>query len=491
MRGTLTSASQILSCAYMRNKKKIYLSLSFLVVLTALIFLFKDPIFNYIRPLKIINIDLVHVPQNRLRFKLNVTTNRECNAVVKYWAKDGKDTLYTAISAGKSKHTLWIVNTVAKNDYQFQVISYDAYSKKISKKYPFATKPIYQATPYFNVALLDTTFSKELKNKYFLTQILTEPGSAVILDYKGNIVWYEAFKKGAKVTHWTADKTILCILGSENIPSSGGDEIIEMALSGEIVTHFQLGKGEMDKMVHHEVRADDEGNIYALTFDKKVFDLSSVGGSRQDTVNADGIVVFNRSGKKIWEWTVLDHLDPLADPNIMKLKKDWVHANSVFREKDGNFLISYRDLNQVWRIDFKTGKVLWKFGENGDFKLDEKSLFSAQHFAHINERNELMILDNGKDKGITRALSFQINEDKQEAVSKINIALPKEYFTTAKGNAQLFNGNKVLFSLTDPRAFLITDLNGKILWKLNVGGDPYRIEEAHYFLVDKPVLHAN
>jgi arylsulfate sulfotransferase len=475
----------------MRNKKKIYFSISFFAILIALSFLFKERIYNYIKPLKIKNIDLVHVPQNRLRFKLNVTTNRSCDAVVKYWAKNSKDTLYTAVSEGKSKHTLWIVNTLGRTEYTFQVISFNAGSKTLSKKYPFETKTIYQATPYFSMEYMDEKFSKEMNHKYFLTQILSEPGSAVILDHKGNIVWYEAFKKGAKVTHWTPQKTILCILGSENIPSSGGDEIMELSLSGEILTHFQLGKGEMDKMVHHEVRVDDQGNIYALTFDKKVFDLSSVGGSKQDTVNADGIVIFNRAGKKLWEWSVLDHLDPLAEPNILKLKKDWVHANSVFREKDGNFLISYRDLNQVWRIDFKTGKVLWKFGEKGDFKLDDENLFSSQHFAHINERNELMILDNGTKKGITRALSFQLNEEMQEAIPKINISLPKDYYTTAKGNAQLLNGNKVLFSLTDPRAFLITDLTGTLLWKLNVGGDPYRIEEAHHFLYDKPVFNAD
>ena len=236
---------------------------------------------------------------------------------------------------------------------------------------------------------------------------------------------------------------MLAILGAEAIPSSGGDEIVEIDLSGKVLTRLEVGKGDMDKMVHHEVRLDEDGNIYALTFDKKVFDLSSVGGSVKDTVKADGIVVFNRAGKKLWEWSVLDHLNPLKEENILERKKDLVHANSVFKQKDGDFLISYRDLNQIWKIDHKTGKVIWKFGKGGDFKMKPTDSFSAQHDAHINENNDLMILDNGTENKISRGLSFSLDEKTKEAVSKINITLPKDYFTTAKGNAQIFNKRSV------------------------------------------------
>lgn len=445
-----------------------------------------DAVKNVIAPLRIGAIDLVHIPENRLRFKVNVKTNRTSNAYLKYWKRNSKDTLYSTLSENTDTHTLWIVNTTGETHYTFQVVATTGTQTTQSKKYPLDTRSIYQATPYFTLDYLDSTFSGEMENKYFLTQILSEPGSAVIIDHKGEIVWYEPFKKGVKVSHWTPEKTVMCIVGAEKIPSSGGDEIIEMDLTGKVLTHLQVGKGDMDKLVHHEVRTDKDGNIYALTFDKKKFDLTSVGGIKEDTVKGDGIVLFSRAGKKLWEWSMLDHLDPLSDPEIMKHKKDWVHANSVFRENDGNFLISYRDLNQIWKVDFKTGKVLWKLGEKGDFPLTDEQLFSAQHFAHTTATNELMMLDNGIKKEITRALAFQLDTQKKTAKTVLNIKLPKEYYTTAKGNAQFFNGDKVMFSLTDPRSFLITDLNGTILWKILIGGDPYRLEETPGFSLSKP-----
>ena len=458
--------------------------ISLIVVLTVAVF--QNRIIDFIHPLRIKNVDLIHLPGNRLRFKFRVTTSRNCSAVIKYWAANSKDTLYTAVSKDATRHTLWIVNTTARTNYTFQVIAFNASQKAFSKTHQFKTMPIYQATPYFNLEYVDKAFEKEMNGKFFLTQILTEPGSAVIIDGKGNIVWYEAFRKGVKVSHWTSDKTILCIVGAEKIPSSGGDEIVESDLSGKVHTHFQVGKGEMDKMVHHEVRKDEQGNIYSLTFDKKVFDLSSVGGSRQDTVHGDGIVVFNKRGHKLWEWSMLDHLDPLSDPQILKHKKDWVHANSVFKQKDGNFLISFRDLNQVWNVDYKTGRVIWKFGDKGDFDFNQSDHFSSQHAVYITQNNELMLLDNGTKNGITRAMAFQLDTVRHKAYTKLNIALPRDYYTTVKGNAWQFDSNKVLLCVTDPRALFITDTVGKVLWKIQVDGDPYRIEETYNFLYQKP-----
>ncbi|MCQ6956393.1 aryl-sulfate sulfotransferase [Mucilaginibacter aquariorum] len=470
----------------MRKIYKITLIIATGLALVA-IFLFQDNWFSgLLFPLKIRTVQLVNLPANRLRFKVLVTTNKKAAVYLKYWSRGRKDTLYSDVSKDSLHHTLNITCTIANTDYTFEVIARSKTDSISSNRYPFETKPIYQATPYFTLVSMDPSIQKEMEGKYFLTQILTQPGSMVIINHKGDIVWYEPFKKGVKVTNWTPHHTILSIVGSEKIPSSGGDEIVETDLSGKMVRHFQLGKGGMDKMVHHEVRYDKDGNIYALTFDKKVFDLTKAKGLPRDTVHGDGIVVFNKSGRKIWEWSMLDHLDPLGDPLILKHKKDWVHANSLFKDTDGNFLISYRDLNQVWKVDHKNGKVLWKLGEGGDFALKKDELFYSQHAAYFDSGHHLVMLDNGTKTGITREITFKIDEAGKKAEALSIITLPKNYYTTAKGNAHAMAGNKMLFCLTDPRAFLITNKQGKILWNVQVGGDPYRLEEIDGFLNYKP-----
>lgn len=433
----------------------------------------------------------MNLPGNRLRFKVTVTCNVAAKACLKYWKIGDKDTLYTDVTGQAAIDTISILNTEALTRYRFQAIAFNKYSKFISKTHDFSTQLIYHATPYFVRDVMDSTFEPELHNRYFLTQILTEPGSLVILNNKGNIVWYEPFKKGVKVSHWTDKGTILCIAGAEKIPSSGGDEIYDTDLNGNVLRHLKVGDGNMDKLVHHEVRYDKAGNIYALTFTQKIVDLSSVKGKKADTVHGDGIVVFNPDNKKIWEWSILDHLDPLKEPKILKLKKDWVHGNSLFRAKDGNFLISFRDLSQLWKVEYPSGKVLWKMGENGDFKIDSSNMFSGQHAVQIDEFGQLMMLDNGAKRKQTRAMAFKIDERLKTAVAQFKVPLAKEYFTATKGNCTLFDHNKILFCLTDPKVFLITNMQGKILWRVNLAGDPYRIEEAKGFLRNRPFIDAN
>ena len=439
-------------------------------------------------PLKINDIKFFHIPDNRLRFKVIVTTNRKGSVYLKYWALRSKDTLYTLLSPAAKVNTLYITNTVAKTDYRFEVVALKGAETATSKEHGFSTKSIYQATPYFDLVEVDSTFAGKMKGRYFLTQIMTEPGSLVIIDDKGNIVWYQPFKKGVKVANWTPYHTVLAIIGPEKIMSSGGDEIIEVDLQGKVLRNFKVGKGGMDKRVHHEVRYDHHKNIYALTFDQKIFDLSTVGGIKRDTVHGDGIVMFNQAGKKTWEWSVLDHLDPLKDSLILKHKKDWVHANSVFRDKEGNFLISYRDLNQMWKVSYPSGKVIWKFGEGGDFPLKGNELFSGQHAAHWLSNGLLLFLDNGMKNHLTRGIAFSLDQQHKTAAAKFIVPLAKDYFTPAKGNVSLMDNNFLLFCLTDPRSFLITDLKGKILWNMQVGGDPYRLEEIMGFQLPKPVL---
>lgn len=444
-------------------------------------------IIYYNKPLKILHVELIKIPDNRLRARFDITATRVCDAYIEYWQIDSKDTLYSVVSKNDERHTLLLTNLKGAKKYSFHVkVKGKNGVVHYSKEYNFNTEPIYQATPYFSLDTLNPALKPDIAHRYFLTQILSEPGSAVIIDYLGDIVWYAPFKKGVKVSHWTHQNTILCILGKEEIPQTGGDEIIEMDLTGKIITHLQVGQDDMDKMIHHEVNKDRDGNIYALTFDKRVFDLSEIGGAKRDTVHADGIVIYNKQGEKIWEWSVFDHLDPLSDPLILKLKKDWAHANALFKEDDGNFLISFRDLNQIWNIDGRTGNIKWKLGENGDFNLSGEESFSGQHDVHINSDGELMILDNGLKKMRSRALSFKLDEINKRATTVINVPLDSNYFTPAKGSAFLFDKDKILFCLTVPRVFLITDMKGNILWHVTISGDPYRLEPIKDFLNRKP-----
>ena len=452
-------------------------NLALYTVVTALIVIGAFALYRVWQPLNIEAIELHYLPENRLRVRVNVATNKSASVQVKYWLKGGRDTLWSDVYADQSSHAVILYNLLPQRQYAYQVKARRGADTDWSNVYSIETKSIYHTTPYFTLDSIAGSIREDMQHRYFLTQILTEPGAAVIINGLGDMVWYEPFAKGVKVSSWTPDRTVLCIIGSEDIPASGGDEIVEVNLKGEYVKHFKVGEGDMDKRVHHEVRKDAEGNIYAITFDHKLFDLSTVGGGSADTVKADGIVVFDPDGKKIWEWSVLDHLDVLHYPTILKDKNDLVHGNALYDDGNGYFLMSFRDLNQIWKIHKKTGEVLWKFGQGGDFPMQEDDLFFAQHYVHINRRGELMILDNGIKRKQSRALSFKLDEPNRQYRRTLEVEYPPAFFSSVKGNSALLGEGNVLTCLTDPRLFVLSDDAGNLLWKISMGGDPYRIEE--------------
>ena len=119
---------------------------------------------------------------------------------------------------------------------------------------------------------------------------------------------------------------------------------------------------------------------------------------------------FNNSGIKIWSWNIFDHVNPYNEK--YKIQNDWSHANGVEVDNDGNFLISFRNFSQIWKIDSRSGKILWRLGIDGDYFLKENEIFYSQHAIHKNNTNNYMLFDNGaRDyRETSRALVFSLDE---------------------------------------------------------------------------------
>ena len=209
---------------------------------------------------------------------------------------------------------------------------------------------------------------KEFKNGLMLVNKRDAPGITYLVDYKGRIRWYHMMDgEGVKVTHFTKDKTIISILGTNDEPTSYGSQILEINLLGDTVSYLKKGQGDFQQTIHHEILKNDRGEFATLFVDKKIMDLRSIGGKEKDTITGDGILVMDRKGKKIFQWSVFDVMDPLKDPALLKTKKDWMHANSLNYDKDSNYIISFYNKGQIWKVDAHTGQVMWKFGKGGKY----------------------------------------------------------------------------------------------------------------------------
>jgi hypothetical protein len=186
-------------------------------------------------------------------------------------------------------------------------------------------------------------------------------------------------------------------------------------------------------------------------------DLSSVGGSKE-SVAIQGIVqeLDIQTGEVLFEWRSIDHValeetyvTPWEDhyPGI-----DYFHLNSIDVEPDNNLLISARETSAVYKIDRKTGEVIWRLGgKKSDFEMGEGTRFAFQHDARRLPDGTISIFDNGSllfengtPKAVeeSRAIVVDLDEERMRATLVGEYTHPDKQYADAAGNMQVLpNGN--------------------------------------------------
>ncbi len=433
---------------------------------------------------------------NELKIQLDVLTTQPCEVYAQYW-RDSSNTKIeksvSAISKNGLSHSLVLLNIIPKTNYLYQIITIQKGVKQVSKTNTFQSNALpmwlndqfkYACT---NPSLLPSAF----KEGFMLLNKREMPGVAYIIDYTGRIRWYYTVENtGLKVTHFTKDKTILSILGTNDEPTSYGSEILEINLLGDTILHLKKGQGDFLNTIHHEILKNDKDQLVTIYVDKKVFDLSAVGGSKKDTVISDGIMVMDKNGKKIWQWSVFDVQDPIKDPRILKNKKDWTHANSLNYDKDSNYIISFYNTGQIWKVAAQTGKLMWKYGKDGDIKMPADGNFSESHAVHINAYGNLMFFDNGVEKLQSQVFAVKIDEQNKTAQTDLHIKLPPAIYNARMGSAYMIDANNILCCCSKKHITVLVNRKGEVIWTLDTAVPPYRVE----FLTKdqlKPLLTAN
>jgi hypothetical protein len=180
-------------------------------------------------------------------------------------------------------------------------------------------------------------------------------------------------------------------------------------------------------------------------------DLSSVGGSAEGAA-WDGIVqeVDIRSGEVIFEWHSLDHVGieesyvrPPRDPDYLY---DYFHINSIDVDHDENLLVSARNSWGVYKIDRKSGEVIWRLGgKKSDFEMGLGAGTAYQHDARRQRDGTITVFDNGAHPQVhdqSRAIAVDLDMDGMTATLVHEYTSPERIVATSQGSAQVLpNGN--------------------------------------------------
>ncbi|MEP6712435.1 MAG: aryl-sulfate sulfotransferase [Ferruginibacter sp.] len=418
---------------------------------------------------------------NELKIQLDITTIKSAEVSAEYWADSIKKDIFTSASilpAGLT-HRIVLCNIIPETNYSYRLITNQNGIRDTGKIYNFRSValPIWLQDQFKYSCNQPELLPQKFKDGFMLLNKKETPGIAYIVDYKGRLRWYQVIENtGLKVVHFTKDKTILTILGRNDEPTSYGSEIMEFNMLGDTLIHLKKGQGDFVNTIHHEILKNGKRQLVTIFEDKKIMDLSSVGGSKKDTVSSDGIIVMDSTGKRIWQWSVFDVMDPLKDPNILKTKSDWTHANSLNYDLDSNYIISFYNTGQIWKVNATTGRLIWNYGKGGDFKIPADGDFSESHAVHINAFGNLMFFDNGVPKEQSQVFVMKLDQQNKTAETEVHIKLPPLIYNARMGSAYMIDENNILCCCSKRHIAVLVNKDGKLTWTLDVAVPPYRVE---------------
>lgn len=197
----------------------------------------------------------------------------------------------------------------------------------------------------------------------------------------------------------------------------------------------------------HEFTLTSRGTALITFYAEIPADLSAFGGPAQGTLVESGFQELDllHGNQVLLEWHSSHHV-PVEesyrpfDGNIW----DYFHINSVGVHPDGNLVVSSRYTSTVYKVDRRSGEILWRLGgKKSDFELGPGTRFAFQHDARAHENGIVSIFDDGSYSGpsaiedVSRAILLEVDETARTATLVRAILNPERQLTNAMGNAQV------------------------------------------------------
>lgn len=282
--------------------------------------------------------------------------------------------------------------------------------------------------------------------------IFKDDGELVWSGFSYFSIWATNFQAGTV----NGEDVLFSFEGSHN-PGYGHGHGHITFLDKHYETTRELRAGNHKIIDKHEFHIVDGKTGLVQIYQPVPYDLTPYGATKKQQwiVNAIFQELDIQTGEVLFEWSSLDHVSPYE--SVLPVTEgqagsgfnssdawDYFHINSVDKDAEGNYLISARDAAAIYKVDGKSGDVIWKLGglpgiTTSDFKSDKNLTFSFQHharFLHTSEdgtRQVFSLFDNS-------AHGSEDKNGKQVHYSDASSGKIVEVDTASKRAKLLFNG---------------------------------------------------
>ena len=268
-------------------------------------------------------------------------------------------------------------------------------------------------------------------------------GYTIAFDGRGAIAWYRAFHDGLPVveTKQQPNGNFTAHVGPTGRPPLL-TRYYEFTPAGDIVREYTAPPPLY--LDNHELlltTGSDAGpTAHYFAFDFRMLDTFPPARAGRSSV-AGHQLIRRRSGEQpevVWNswdhFSVEDVIEPGSSLSID-------HPNSIDIDRDGNYVVSWRNLGEVTKIDARTGATIWRLGgRNNQFTFVNDPLggFSGQHSARMLPDGDLLLYDNGwrHSPSQSRAVQYRLDVAARTATLVWEFRHVPPIFTTYVGSVQ-------------------------------------------------------
>ena len=192
-----------------------------------------------------------------------------------------------------------------------------------------------------------------------------------------------------------------------------------------VVDSIEGGNGYVADL--HELEVLPDGHLLLMCYDPETVRMDSIVPGGKPDATAIGLVVQELDAQRrvVFQWRSWDAfaISDVVDPSIPLTGQtiDYVHGNALSVDVDGNLIVSSRHMNEITKIDRRTGEVLWRFGgraSNNQFTISgDPRGFSHQHHVRVLPNGHFTLFDNGNNvsPNESRALEYELDENAKTA----------------------------------------------------------------------------
>jgi hypothetical protein len=282
-----------------------------------------------------------------------------------------------------------------------------------------------------------------------------QPGP-MIVDGKGELIWFKPLARGQWATNFKVQRyrgrAVLTWWqgGVSKIGYGRGVGVIADASYREIA-RIHGANGRIADM--HELLLTPEGTALFTCYPERVHtDLSVIGGPKSFPVLQSIIQEVDiASGRLVHEWRSLDHVSVAESYRPVSPGYDYLHANSIDVLPDGNLLVSARNTWTVYKLDRRSGAVIWRLGgKHGHFHLGPGVRFTWQHDARFVGDRRITLFDDGFDgrarsEAQSRAIAIDLDFARRTAKLAHSYSHPDSSLSASSmGNVQTLPSGDVL-----------------------------------------------